>query len=217
MNKKKINFELTKQSVLLKMLMIVAKMDYDNLIAAYQYGSRTYKNYSEKSDFDFTIVVKKKGREQFKNRVFNDSFFTKEEHQERLNNHEISALESYFLPKEFVLYQRKNYRPLFKLDLVKLRHSLSAKASNSFVKAKKKLTVAKDYDKDIGRKSLWHSFRIIAFGIQIATQGKIFDYSACNELFKEIMQVYSWDELFKKYKKEHNKIMSEFRKFAPKE
>ncbi len=83
--------------------------------------------------------------------------------------------------------------------------------------AKKKLTVEKDYDLNLGRKSLFHSFRIIDYGIQIATHNKIVDYSSCNALFEEIMNCYTWNEMFDTYKQRYNTLCSEFRIVAPKD
>jgi hypothetical protein len=191
-----------------------AKLDPNNVVCIYKYGSRIYGNYNKKSDHDFIVVMRDKPNNDFSDNLININFFTEEEHQQRLLDHEISALETLFLDGEHIILEKEKY--WFALDLSKLRHSLSAKASNSFVKAKKKLTIEKDYDLAVGRKSLWHSFRIIDFGIQIAKYGEIRNYDSCNDLFYEIMNHYTWDELFEKYKKKHNKLMSEFRKLAPK-
>lgn len=195
---------------------ILSKTDthIDNIINIYQYGSRVYGNYNNSSDYDFIVIVSDKTNNQFSDRLININYFTPEEHQNRLDEHEISALECHFAPDEFIIHETMRFR--FDLDLNSLRHSLSAKSSNSFVKAKKKLTIEKDYDLNIGRKSLWHSFRIIDFGIQICEKGTI-DYSSMNELFKEIMMSYTWSDLFENYKQDYNKIVSRFRILAPKE
>jgi hypothetical protein len=191
-----------------------------DIVAAFQYGSHVYGTARKNSDYDFIVITNKKRNEQYSDRKININFYTYDEHQQRLNDHEISALEcAYWLPHGFIV---KNPSPLvtkpftFELDLVKLRHSLSAKSSNSWVKAKKKLTVEKDYDLDLGRKSLFHSFRIIDFGIQIATHGRIIDYNSCNYLFCEIMNCYTWDQMFDQYKERYNTLCSDFRKVAPK-
>lgn len=198
-------------------------LQVNELILVCPYGSRIYGTQRKNSDYDFVIVTTKKSNEQYSDKLININFFTPEEHQDRLNNHEISALECYFLPDEQVLFnsthslnKKNKYEFKFNLDLTKLRHSLSAKSSNSWVKAKKKLTIEKDYDLDLGRKSLFHSFRIINYGIQIATHGKIVDYGSCNDLFKEIMDCYTWNDIFDQYKEKYNNICSEFRKIAPK-
>ena len=62
----------------------------------------------------------------------------------------------------------------------KIRNSFSHVASNSFVKCKKKIEVEASYDPHTGRKSLWHSLRIVDFGIQILKHDKIIDYSSVN-------------------------------------
>jgi hypothetical protein len=61
------------------------------------------------------------------------------------------------------------------------------KAGNSFAKAGKKLDVEKEHYK--GKKSLFHSLRILMFGIQIAKAGRITNYGEANDLWKEIKQV----------------------------
>jgi predicted nucleotidyltransferase len=200
------------------------KLDIRDLVAVYPYGSRVYGNARKNSDYDFIVVTTNKTNEQYSDNLINVNFYTPDEHQQRLSDHEISALECYFLPDEKVLYNsfhslnRKNrFEFTFVLNLVKLRHALSAKSSNSWVKAKKKLTVEKDYDLDLGRKSLFHAIRIIDYGIQIATYKKIVDYGSCNKLFEDIMNCYTWSEMFGEYKQFYNNICSEFRIVAPKE
>lgn len=191
------------------------KLEIDNVIAIYPYGSRVYLNARKNSDYDYIVIVKNKTNEQYSDRLININFFTAEEHQTRLDEHEISALECYFLPDDLQIKHSGIFG--FKLDLSKLRHSLSAKSSNSWVKAKKKLTVEKDYDLDLGRKSLFHSMRIIDYGIQIANNGKIVDYGSCNDLFNEIMNTYTWGQMFENYKQKYNALCSEFRTLAPKD
>ncbi|NJO62620.1 MAG: hypothetical protein HC836_31645 [Richelia sp. RM2_1_2] len=164
--------------------------------------------------YDFIIIVKKKENDQFSDNLINVNFFTEDEHQQRLNAHEISALECQFLAEDKILFEKRKFS--FILNLNKLRHSISEKASNSWVKAKKKLTVPDSYDLNLGRKSLFHSFRIIDYGIQIAEHGKIVNYDKSNTLYAEIMNYYNWDEMFEKFKSRFNKINTEFKILAPK-
>lgn len=192
-----------------------ANLRDDNVICAYKYGSRVYGNYTKDSDWDFIFIVKEKTNDQFSDNLININFFDVDGHKTRILNHEISALETLFLPKDFILKEDLKFD--FKLNLSSLRKSLSKKSSNSWVKAKKKLTVEKDYDLNVGRKSMWHSFRIINFGIQLATKGIIYNYGSMNPLYWEIIYNYSdWKILFNNYKKDYNSIMTEFRKIAPK-
>jgi len=190
------------------------------VVNCYQYGSRVYGSFRKDSDYDFIVIVKNKVSDQFSDNLINVNFFTPEDHQHRLDEHEISALECFFLAPEYIWKNARNYA--FRLDLSKLRHSLCAKSSNSFVKAKKKITVevekrVEENPEDVGKKSLFHSFRIIEFGKQIAQTGKITDYGCSNGLFKEIMYSYfDWNVLFEEYKKKYNNLLTEFRLLAPK-
>jgi len=201
------------------------KLKDSDLIAVYPYGSRVYGTARKNSDYDFIVVTPNKTNEQYSDKLININFYTPEEHQKRLDEHEISALECYFLPQSQVVFDvfhplniKSRVKPFtFTLNLTTLRHALSAKSSNSWVKAKKKLTVEKDYDIDLGRKSLFHSMRIIDYGKQIAEHGKIVDYGSCNQLFQEIMNCYTWDQMFDQYKQQYNQLCSEFRVLAPKE
>ncbi|CAG7581669.1 MAG: gp109 [uncultured marine phage] len=192
-----------------------ANLKDSDVICAYQYGSRVYGNITKHSDWDFIFVMKEKPNEQFSDTLININFFDVEQHKTRILNHEISALETLFLDDEYIL--KEDIKFDFTLNLKMLRRSLSRKSSNSWVKAKKKLTVEKDYDLDVGRKSMWHSFRIADFGIQLATKGMIYNYSSKNDLYYEVIYNYSdWSELFENYKKSYNSLMTEFRKVAPK-
>jgi len=184
-------------------------LDKRNVLYIYPYGSRVYGNFHKNSDYDYIVIVKKKTLEQFSDNFININFYTVAEHQQRLDDHEISALECYFLPE-----MEDDFK--FTLDLSKLRHSLSAKSSNSWVKCKKKLTIPQDFDLNIGRKSMFHSFRIIEFGIQIALHGEIVNYASCNDLYKEIMGYYEWTDLFDVFKLRYNALLTEFRKLAAK-
>jgi len=185
-----------------------AYLNPDNVVCVYPYGSRVYGTYRPNSDHDFIIVVKKKIKEQFSDNLININFYTVEEHRQRIEDHEISALECQFL-KSGILKETMKFP--FKLDIAKLRHSLSAKSSNSWVKCKKKLTVEADLDMAVGRKSMFHAFRIIDFGIQIVKTGKIENYDSCNSFFYEIFNYYDWLSLFEEFKPRYNQIMSDFR------
>jgi hypothetical protein len=184
-------------------------MSDDNVINAYCYGSRVYGTNRNNSDYDYIFVVKQRMNEQYSDNQINVNFFTLDGHKQRIEDHEISALECVFLDKMFIL--KETIQIPFKLDISKLRHSLSRKSSNSWVKCKKKLTIPEDYDLDLGRKSMFHSFRILNFGIQIATMGRIVKYDDANLIYDNIMKHYDWNELFDEFKKEYNVWCSNFR------
>lgn len=198
-----------------------------NCVCSYPYGSRVYGTHSENSDFDFILIFEddfaKNLDDQYlyyKERYLspgqfleeNYSIYSRSKFQSMLDEHHISALECFFLPEPDLSFVKFN----FKLNLDKLRKSISEKVSHSWVKAKKKFEIESDRNIYVGKKSLFHSFRIIDFGMQIGKNGKIDDYQSCVGLWNEIKNNPSqnWKDYEILYKESHNKWMSEFRKFA---
>lgn len=196
------------------------KLNKEDIVYIFAYGSRVYGNYSNKSDYDHIIICKDNTVENdyalhegdFSANLYQESLFDK-----HVLEHKPYALESIFLDDKFVYANKFNLNN-FKLNLAKLRSSFSEKASHSWVKAKKKLEVEKDRDVYIAKKSLFHSLRIIDFGTQIAKNNKIIDYSSSNFIWYEIKDNKEdhWDYYNNKYKELFNSRMTEFRKVAPK-
>lgn len=189
-----------------------------DFLCVYPYGSRVYECNLD-GDEDLLIIMDtedKKHETQYSLGYRDMSFYAKNSFQEMLLNHDIIALECFFLPEN--LKQKENIAFDFELDLKKLRHSVSHVSSNSFVKAKKKLTVEKDFNPYIGKKSLFHSLRILKFGIQIAEFGRIVNYAEANHLWDEIISDKSekWEDYKIKYQPMYNQLKSEFKKIAPK-
>lgn len=127
----------------------------------------------------------------------------------------IEALECVFY---FPTANKGKYLDLVDIDKWKLRESVSSICSNSWVKAKKKLTVEKDYNPRIAQKSLWHSMRLYMFGIQIAKTGKIYDFQEANPLWDEIKNAENptWEYYKEKYHEKFNNLRSELVKLCPK-
>lgn len=179
----------------------------------YPYGSRVYGTANSRSDYDF-IIVGPKGLQEEINR-FGDvdfNFYTKEEWWEKLKRHDIDALECHFHPEPIKL----SFYPIFKIDLPTLRKSISTKANHSWVKSKKKLEVEGDIY--VGTKSLFHSLRILLFGIQIARYGKIVDFTEANSFWYSIdNDPKDWRYLKDKYQPIFNELATEFKKLAPKQ
>lgn len=191
------------------------RFNYELADNIYLYGSRVYGTHNKESDFDYIVVANiEEDRLNEKDLII----YSRVGFQDAINRHEISALECLFLPAGRMLKIKKTIDFNFELDLSKLRHSISKKASNSWVKCKKKLTVAEDFDAYIGKKSLFHSLRIISFGKQLAEWGEIRHYDSMNYLYGDIVHHPScdWEYYKKTYKPLYNKMMSEFRLLAPK-
>lgn len=197
----------------IKSLLTKIGLEDKDVLNIYQYGSRVYQTNLSDSDWDFIIVVNEKTREEFSDNLINVFFYTPTEFEQKLKAHEIKILECYFLPDYLIWKELMKFS--FTLNLSKLRASLSEKSSHSWVKGKKKILIENDLK--IGKKSIFHSFRIIYFGIQIASFGRITNYQEANNLFYEILNIYNnWNNVFETYQQKHNKLMSEFRIVAPK-
>lgn len=201
-----------------KLKQLFSLKDYD-LLSVFPYGSQIYGTNTDKSDYDFIAVFKDgtvKDEFSLQKDIFNIHTYNKSSFQKLINQHKISSLECIFLPDDKIICNRVKFD--FKLNLQTLRSSISEKASHSYVKARKKMEIEKDKNMYIAKKSLFHSFRIIDFGKQIALNNKIIDYSSQNKLWIEILMNKSenWKDYSDLYKEKHNSIMSEFRELASK-
>lgn len=190
-----------------------------NCVAFYPFGSRVYGTARPESDWDYVAVKGKVRLGEMDLGSVNIRYYTPEQFQALLDNHHIMALECYFLRPEQVIVAPEHPWP-FKLDKAKLRHSLSEKSSHSWVKAKKKFLSPYDRENELirGKKSLWHSIRIVSYGIQIATLRTIFGYNEVNHIFNDIMddQSQDWDHYEEKWKPVRNAMLTKFREVAPK-
>lgn len=186
----------------------------------YPYGSSVYGTLTENSDRDYIVTVRDDvDLSDYENEVA--EYISKENHdyqfvkiskfQKGIKDNHLPYLECMFLDHPFVY-------PYFKLDKWKLRESACHISSNSFVKAKKKMTVEKDYDLYKAKKSLFHSLRVLIFAIQIAEQGRITDYKAANYIWEEIkdLDINDWDYYKQKYKPLQNELHSKLVELCPK-
>lgn len=190
----------------------------------YIFGSQIYGTANRDSDWDVIMVANNSVEStELRKGLFNIHVYTPNKFQADLDWHRINNLECIFAPDWAKLKETIKFN--FKLDLAKLRHATSHVSSNSWVKAKKKLLVADEYY--IGIKSLFHSIRIPMFATQIATFGKINDFSCANSIWDKLMFKdkpeymrnkfkWNWDDLDKEFGQVHNNVLSDFRKVAAK-
>lgn len=190
----------------------------ENIIAIVPYGSHVYGTQTEDSDYDFFVIIKDgckldDGHPLLSGLNTDYNIWNETTFQLNLKYHEISFLEVFFT--EPVAGSLDQFS--FELDLIALRHSVSEKSSNSWVKCKKKLTVEEGQEL-IGLKSMFHAFRMVDFAIQIAQHGQIFDFKHANHYWKQIKTIGAdWQKLNHIMKPQYNQLMTEFRKHAPKE
>jgi Nucleotidyltransferase domain len=194
---------------------IIPQQAWPSTTLVVPFGSQVYGTVRPDSDRDFLVVFPGNDGPSGQELTWDKSnfqTFTLADYQTALEAHQIHALEAYFAPKS----------PLstlcpFTLNRAILRQALSQKASHSFVKAKKKIAVEHDYL--AGWKSLFHSLRILVFGIELAKNGALTDFAAANDYWQEIWaaQETDWQVLHTRWQPVHNALSSEFRKLAPKE
>ncbi|MFQ3543442.1 hypothetical protein Q7A53_05100 [Halobacillus rhizosphaerae] len=180
------------------------------ILKKYLYGSRIYRTATKDSDFDYIVVVDADSDYEYSvdNDEGNFKVLSEPAFIRRIEEHYISALEC--------IFQSENdpYLVFFKRNKETLRRSISSTASVSFGKCGKKL---KDGEIYIAKKSLFHSLRILEFGIQIAKYNKIVNYSRANGYYKEIMDMDStdWQDYKDKFKPLYNSLKSYLKFLAP--
>lgn len=196
-----------------------------SIICLYHYGSVVYSTTSNQSDIDYICIVDSDNDEfngksikfNLNNQYHDVQFYTKNKFQELVQQHAIMALESIFLPQCHKLIELHQFS--FELNLSQLRKSISATSSNSWVKCFKKIEI--ENEPYIGLKSLFHSLRIISFGIDIAQQQSI-KFTEHTDRYLEIMSLLNTDNCNKliikqKYQQLYNQLSSTFKQLAPKE
>jgi hypothetical protein len=179
------------------------------ILKVYTYGSLVYHCDTPLSDSDYIVVVESDNDELYysvNDENANYTVYSEKKFIERVRMHHISAMECIFQN------EHDPYLEFFKLNLEKLRREISGVSSNSFVKCKKKLAIGEDY---IGKKSMFHSLRILMFGKQIATHGRIINYEEASYLLPIIMEMRTWEEINAYCKPLYNQLKSEFKILAP--
>lgn len=178
------------------------------IIEVYPYGSVVYGCTSKNSDEDFIVVVQSEKDLYYSVKtengditVYSEPLFIKRGREQHISVWECICL-------------HENDRYFEKIHIIPelLRREISSVSSNSFVKCKKKMAIGEDY---IGKKSMFHSLRILMFGIQIAKHGKIVDYAEANYLLPVIMNFKTWDAVKEFCQPIFNKLKSEFKLLAP--
>lgn len=188
-------------------------IENEKVIAAYFHGSRVYGCNTPDSDYDLILVINVESidTDYINCENYDMSLYTKGQWDIMAQENDCDFMECIFLRNDFKL--KEEYVPAYTIDVNKIRSNFSKKASNSFVKCKKKLTISKDYAPYIGKKSLFHSFRLLQFGIQILKEGRIIDYGSANSLYQEIVENDSndWNYFKETYQQKYNQYKSEFR------
>lgn len=190
----------------------IAKVHPARAVACYIFGSRVYGTHNHWSDTDVKLVYKGiHSGQEIKRTDFNIHLISEQDFQRQLKEHLPGPVECIMAPQEF---RWEKSTPDFRLSIPSLRHMFSHTSSNSWVKARKKLEQG---DYETGIKSLFHALRIPMFGTQLATTGRITDFSCANHIMEELRsRTWTWEELDERFRPDRNRIMTDFRKVTVK-
>ena len=164
---------------------------------AYLYGSRVYGTNRSNSDYDIILIASSLDKDkEIKGEKYNIHITTPDAFADDLFNYKMVPIECFFAPS-FARIQEKKFFYL-NIDELKLKKNILIHSNNSWIKAKFKLN-----ENDIlrGTKSVFHSLRILKFGLQILKKGEIYDFSAANHFWDEIndSNQFEWKYFHKKY------------------
>ena len=200
--------------------MIQELIDNPDVLNIYQWGSRVYGCYTDKSDYDYNVIVTDNYENFIQNIEIDNNhfnFYRLSQWQKMINKNNIETLECIFVDQQYIIKETIKFD--IEINLVELRKSISKVCSNAYDKCRKKLTIEKDFAPYTAKKSLWHTIRILLFAIQICKYGKIVDYTEANKYYNQIVLNEENDWLY--YKNNWhvfcNNLRSEFRKYTEEE
>ena len=185
-------------------------------LAVYAHGSRVYGTDGPGSDRDHEVIVDDgwDGEEQAEvgegGRMRQYTLLTRSRWLREAEECTVLFCECAFLPEGLSVtpLAPDGWAP----DPERVRRQFSRTASNSWVKCKKKLTVPGSLDPYVAKKSMWHSLRILMFGIQILEHGRIVDYREANPLYAEVMAMPDdWGAIDARFRPLRNELRSRFR------
>jgi hypothetical protein len=160
----------------------------------YVFGSRVYGTYRIDSDYDIIVVAcSVNSNVEFRNGDYNIHVTTPDIFEDQLIRHNINNLECIFAPSNAQIYQEINYNNIFKLKNGILKKSLITQSTAAWLKGRKRIESGNIIG---GAKSLFHSIRILDFGIQIIKYHYIKDFSSSNHIWKILdeSECLKWEE-----------------------
>ena len=165
----------------------------------YPYGSRVYGTADEKSDHDFIIVFKNSLLESggFKDNAVSNgdktiqgTAYSRGGFIDAINNYMMPALESISLPDNLITKKKFNFK-INKFDEKEMVKSIITQSSNSWHIAD--LGWQREHRTSEGpsrttRKAIWHSIRMLMFGLQLKENQKVIRFDESNELLSTILE-----------------------------
>jgi len=159
----------------------------------YLYGSRVYGTAKPDSDFDFILVGSALlAKDEKKNGRLNVHIHTTDIFKDELFRHDIHNLECYFAPDWAKLLIKEPFDS-FVLNRNKVKQSVLSESWSSWTKAKNSMNEGAIFR---GIKSLWHSLRMLMFGIDIVQNGKITQWDCANSLWHTLSNTDHFEWLY---------------------
>ena len=165
-------------------ILTITGLHISKLRNIYVYGSRVYGTYTLNSDIDIIVIACSMYlNQEFHEGIYNIHVTTPDAFKEQLDNHDIHCLECIYAPHEAQLMTQIDYLKDFKLDISQLKKMLISQSTWAWQKAQRRIEKG-----DIigGGKSLFHSLRIINFGLQIIHNGKIANFTKANHIWQDV-------------------------------
>gem|GEM_PF-2095706 len=183
----------------------------------YQFGSRVYGTSTEQSDWDFILIsdLETEVEEHLARGDVNAAIYDRGTFERLLENASVWALECMFLPPSMVWKEELDLRPAIRLDPATLRESVCAEAGFAWNKARR--IFLKEHDPYRGKKNLFHSFRFLHYGAQLAREGRIVDYGAANHHLAAMRALPGgdWNAHRAAFQGEHRTLRHAFTRLVP--
>ena len=164
-------------------------LDTDEVLNVFVYGSRVYGTNTLESDWDLLIIINNDSLFIPDQLLINNQDLTIISLQQikiDISNNNIQRLELLWAPPPSILINKINLLDFFVLDLNALRISVATVSTKCLAYAK--ILWLRENDIKKGKKNLFHCIRYVCFGIQIAINGMITNYTEANQYFNQIFE-----------------------------
>jgi len=195
-------------------IIAVAGVEPRKIRNIYIFGSRVYGLHTVNSDYDAIVTATSMyvNHEIFEG-DYNIHITTPDSFEDKLRQHDVHCLECIFAPDEARIHITTNYRDAFRLNKMKLKKMLLTQSAAAWAKSRRRIEQGNIMG---GAKSIFHSLRILKFGVQILEHGRIIDFEAANKLWYKIegFDEFEWIEYKGQFNQIRTQYMKEFKKFG---
>lgn len=166
------------------------------VVSVYIVGSHLWETCSRRSDWDMVIVVDSPSHQPLNTHAGNFEAFivSREDYISLVREHSLHVLTTLWLPKDLVLRENFDPRPLFQLDTPTLLKSLQQSRERDLRVSEKHF---RKLNPSQGKKVIVHCVRCQMLGIQVKRTGRISDYTAGQAFRELVLANYSteWEDL----------------------